>query len=286
MERQGVFLTQDQAQNSLGAGRAIWGQLSKDQAASSRGQGLSTARKACSNIPSLVGSWAWARACPVLYADVRVPSAPPCTHSGPCSRLGSSWSSRVVGGKAKGLTLLCLVFTGSGVYITRGQLMNCHLCAGVKHKVLLRRLLATFFDRWVPEQVQKLLGSPLAVSSLSYAFTAPHLPKVSPWCPPVPGGTSLQQDLGLGSSLAPGCGPPPTRPPSPGGPWPHEWVRGVSSSFPHTATPGVQGGGQVGFQVGQPRSCGTLGSWPHCPPTAPFQEHSGQQLWHWYPLIH
>ncbi|XP_028628754.1 nucleus accumbens-associated protein 2 isoform X3 [Grammomys surdaster] len=38
-------------------------------------------------------------------------------------------------------------YAGSGVYITRGQLMNCHLCAGVKHKVLLRRLLATFFDR-------------------------------------------------------------------------------------------------------------------------------------------
>ncbi|MEQ2290752.1 hypothetical protein AMECASPLE_006266 [Ameca splendens] len=36
---------------------------------------------------------------------------------------------------------------GSSVYMTRGQLMNCHLCAGVKHKVLLRRLLATFFDR-------------------------------------------------------------------------------------------------------------------------------------------
>ncbi|MGH0119525.1 UNVERIFIED_CONTAM: hypothetical protein FKN15_006017 [Acipenser sinensis] len=36
---------------------------------------------------------------------------------------------------------------GTGVYITRGQLMNCHLCAGIKHKVLLRRLLATFFDR-------------------------------------------------------------------------------------------------------------------------------------------
>ncbi len=33
--------------------------------------------------------------------------------------------------------------------MTRGQLMNCHLCAGVKHKVLLRRLLATFFDRCV-----------------------------------------------------------------------------------------------------------------------------------------
>lgn len=31
--------------------------------------------------------------------------------------------------------------------MTRGQLMNCHLCAGVKHKVLLRRLLAAFFDR-------------------------------------------------------------------------------------------------------------------------------------------
>ncbi|XP_057214385.1 nucleus accumbens-associated protein 2 isoform X2 [Triplophysa rosa] len=36
---------------------------------------------------------------------------------------------------------------GSGVFMTRGQLMNCHLCAGVKHKVLLRRLLAAFFDR-------------------------------------------------------------------------------------------------------------------------------------------
>ncbi|XP_052447630.1 nucleus accumbens-associated protein 2 isoform X2 [Carassius gibelio] len=35
----------------------------------------------------------------------------------------------------------------TGVFMTRGQLMNCHLCAGVKHKVLLRRLLATFFDR-------------------------------------------------------------------------------------------------------------------------------------------
>lgn len=39
------------------------------------------------------------------------------------------------------------VRSGSGVFMTRGQLMNCHLCAGVKHKVLLRRLLATFFDR-------------------------------------------------------------------------------------------------------------------------------------------
>ncbi|XP_051513703.1 nucleus accumbens-associated protein 2 [Myxocyprinus asiaticus] len=39
------------------------------------------------------------------------------------------------------------VIGGSGVFMTRGQLMNCHLCAGVKHKVLLRRLLAAFFDR-------------------------------------------------------------------------------------------------------------------------------------------
>ncbi len=45
------------------------------------------------------------------------------------------------------VTFLCC--SGTGVFMTRGQLMNCHLCAGVKHKVLLRRLLATFFDRCV-----------------------------------------------------------------------------------------------------------------------------------------
>lgn len=39
--------------------------------------------------------------------------------------------------------------------------MNCHLCAGVKHKVLLRRLLATFFDRYV------LLGGLLWLSGNS-----------------------------------------------------------------------------------------------------------------------
>ncbi|XP_048394556.1 nucleus accumbens-associated protein 1-like isoform X1 [Stegostoma tigrinum] len=37
--------------------------------------------------------------------------------------------------------------TGTSVYITRAQLMNCHICAGTRHKVLLRRLLAAFFDR-------------------------------------------------------------------------------------------------------------------------------------------
>ncbi|XP_043842724.1 LOW QUALITY PROTEIN: nucleus accumbens-associated protein 1 [Dromiciops gliroides] len=37
--------------------------------------------------------------------------------------------------------------TGTNVYITRAQLMNCHVSAGTRHKVLLRRLLASFFDR-------------------------------------------------------------------------------------------------------------------------------------------
>lgn len=78
---------------------------------------------------------------------------------------GEALALGCVGGEAERLTLLCLVLTGSGVYITRGQLMNCHLCAGVKHKVLLRRLLATFFDRWVPGQVQKPQGSPVADAS-------------------------------------------------------------------------------------------------------------------------
>jgi len=43
--------------------------------------------------------------------------------------------------------------------------MNCHLCAGVKHKVLLRRLLATFFDRYV------LLSSPKGFSVFSGVLT-------------------------------------------------------------------------------------------------------------------
>nr|XP_055040595.1 nucleus accumbens-associated protein 1 isoform X2 [Misgurnus anguillicaudatus] len=37
--------------------------------------------------------------------------------------------------------------TGTGVFISRAQLMNCHVSAGTRHKVLLRRLLAAFFDR-------------------------------------------------------------------------------------------------------------------------------------------
>ncbi|XP_053145037.1 nucleus accumbens-associated protein 1 isoform X2 [Hemicordylus capensis] len=37
--------------------------------------------------------------------------------------------------------------TGTNVYISRAQLMNCHVSAGTRHKVLLRRLLASFFDR-------------------------------------------------------------------------------------------------------------------------------------------
>uniref|UniRef100_A0A8C5Y0W9 BEN domain-containing protein n=1 Tax=Microcebus murinus TaxID=30608 RepID=A0A8C5Y0W9_MICMU len=37
--------------------------------------------------------------------------------------------------------------TGTNVYITRAQLMNRHVSAGARHKVLLRRLLASSFDR-------------------------------------------------------------------------------------------------------------------------------------------
>uniref|UniRef100_A0AAY5EWZ6 Nucleus accumbens associated 1, BEN and BTB (POZ) domain containing b n=1 Tax=Electrophorus electricus TaxID=8005 RepID=A0AAY5EWZ6_ELEEL len=37
--------------------------------------------------------------------------------------------------------------TGTSVFISRAQLMNCHISAGTRHKVLLRRLLAAFFDR-------------------------------------------------------------------------------------------------------------------------------------------
>ncbi|KAL6102756.1 nacc1 [Pungitius sinensis] len=37
--------------------------------------------------------------------------------------------------------------SGTSVYISRAQLMNCHVSAGTRHKVLLRRLLAAFFDR-------------------------------------------------------------------------------------------------------------------------------------------
>lgn len=40
--------------------------------------------------------------------------------------------------------------SGTSVFISRAQLMNCHVSAGTRHKVLLRRLLAAFFDRSVP----------------------------------------------------------------------------------------------------------------------------------------
>lgn len=39
--------------------------------------------------------------------------------------------------------------SGTSVFISRAQLMNCHVSAGTRHKVLLRRLLAAFFDRSV-----------------------------------------------------------------------------------------------------------------------------------------
>uniref|UniRef100_UPI00398F6A1F nucleus accumbens-associated protein 1-like isoform X2 n=1 Tax=Pristiophorus japonicus TaxID=55135 RepID=UPI00398F6A1F len=43
--------------------------------------------------------------------------------------------------------IMSVPHVGTSVYITRAQLMNCHICAGTRHKVLLRRLLAAFFDR-------------------------------------------------------------------------------------------------------------------------------------------
>lgn len=50
-----------------------------------------------------------------------------------------------------GGSFICTVFfAGTSVYISRAQLMNCHVSAGTRHKVLLRRLLAAFFDRFVP----------------------------------------------------------------------------------------------------------------------------------------
>lgn len=48
------------------------------------------------------------------------------------------------------LTFFACASPGTSVYISRAQLMNCHVSAGTRHKVLLRRLLAAFFDRFVP----------------------------------------------------------------------------------------------------------------------------------------
>lgn len=62
-------------------------------------------------------------------------------------RLKTLWKSRERWCYMMFVCVCVCARSGSGVFMTRGQLMNCHLCAGVKHKVLLRRLLATFFDR-------------------------------------------------------------------------------------------------------------------------------------------
>lgn len=48
-----------------------------------------------------------------------------------------------------GFFIPCAFSAGTSVYISRAQLMNCHVSAGTRHKVLLRRLLAAFFDRFV-----------------------------------------------------------------------------------------------------------------------------------------
>lgn len=61
------------------------------------------------------------------------------------------WGGEGTGVPTGGLALLtpcvCVSLKGTNVYITRAQLMNCHVSAGTRHKVLLRRLLASFFDR-------------------------------------------------------------------------------------------------------------------------------------------
>lgn len=49
-----------------------------------------------------------------------------------------------------GSVVFVILFAGTSVYISRAQLMNCHVSAGTRHKVLLRRLLAAFFDRFDP----------------------------------------------------------------------------------------------------------------------------------------
>lgn len=46
--------------------------------------------------------------------------------------------------------------SGTSVFISRAQLMNCHVSAGTRHKVLLRRLLAAFFDRSVRDAKRSL----------------------------------------------------------------------------------------------------------------------------------
>lgn len=56
--------------------------------------------------------------------------------------------------------------SGTSVFISRAQLMNCHVSAGTRHKVLLRRLLAAFFDRSV-SWVGGWVGSVSVASSAS-----------------------------------------------------------------------------------------------------------------------
>lgn len=163
-----VSQTEGRAGDSLEAGRVIWRQCSE---ACDPGRLLQVAGRQHSE-ESLER---WSPVCGVpgpggecCTQQSGRPCAAPMLPSTPRPAVHLFWPQRPLGRSwpwVVGHNLSCLVVTGSGVYITRGQLMNCHLCAGVKHKVLLRRLLATFFDRWVPGPVRKLLGSPLATSS-------------------------------------------------------------------------------------------------------------------------
>lgn len=61
--------------------------------------------------------------------------------------------------------------SGTSVFISRAQLMNCHVSAGTRHKVLLRRLLAAFFDRSVSHSV---FGKQ-TVNKVSFVLNTPPL---------------------------------------------------------------------------------------------------------------
>lgn len=198
--------------------------------------------------------------------------------------------------------MFCLAAAGSGVYITRGQLMNCHLCAGVKHKVLLRRLLATFFDRWVSPLAQTPGCAPQGQGR-----QAPARGRICPdgtWVWGGPGSQAFPGGLGgppneVKSHLAPSWVGQAARPLGallPPGPQQCEPRSPPSTSTPGTGTsPGrSQVSPAAGSRLlhsalgsGDAHSHGHLRPEPHSdPPPSPHQEHAGQQLWHRHPFIH
>uniref|UniRef100_A0A8C9YKV6 Nucleus accumbens associated 1 n=1 Tax=Sander lucioperca TaxID=283035 RepID=A0A8C9YKV6_SANLU len=61
--------------------------------------------------------------------------------------------------------------SGTSVFISRAQLMNCHVSAGTRHKVLLRRLLAAFFDRLLTARSFSSFAFGVAPGFLSSSFS-------------------------------------------------------------------------------------------------------------------